>query len=86
MPRKQHQENARSDEFNEKNPSSTSTTLVETREEFTYESGILSQRTHIPVDELETSPPPPPQLVQQPLPPDNYSRVYFDLETTGLGI
>ena len=35
-------------------------------------------------EQSETIPPPPPQLVQQPLPPDKYSRVYFDLETTGL--
>ncbi|XP_078318478.1 uncharacterized protein LOC111118926 isoform X6 [Crassostrea virginica] len=67
-----------------KKKSSISTTTVETIEGITYEGGILSQRANIPVDELETIPPPPPQLVQEPLPPDNYSRVFFDLETTGL--
>ena len=37
-------------------------------------------------EQSETIPPPPPQLVQQPLPSDNNSRVYFDLETNGLGM
>ena len=37
-------------------------------------------------EQSDTIPPPPPQLVQQPLPSDNNSRVYFDLETNGLGM
>ncbi|XP_061170845.1 uncharacterized protein LOC133180315 [Saccostrea echinata] len=70
-----------------KKKSSVSTTTVETREGITYESGVLSQTANIPVHQLETiPPPPPPQHIQVPLPPDDYNREYFDLETTGLGL
>lgn len=68
-----------------KKKSSSATTSCEVREGVTYESAILSQTSSIPNDKLETIPPPTEQLHQVPLPPDEYSRVFFDLETTGLG-
>jgi uncharacterized protein YprB with RNaseH-like and TPR domain len=69
-----------------KKKSSVSTSTVETREGVTYESGVLLQTADIPTHDFETIPAPPPHHVQIPLPSDAYSRVYFDLETTGLGI
>jgi hypothetical protein len=65
--------------------SSSATASSETREGVTYESGVLSQTSSIPHDRREIIPPPPEQLHQVPLPPGDYSRIYFDLETTGLG-
>lgn len=68
-----------------KKKSSSATTSSEIREGITYESAVLSQTGTFPNDKLETIPSPPEQLHQVPLPSDEYSRVYFDLETTGLG-
>lgn len=69
-----------------KKKSSSATTLYEIREGVTYESAVLSQTGGIPNDRLETVPFRPEQLHQVALPPDEYIRVYFDLETTGLGL
>ncbi|XP_062575255.1 uncharacterized protein LOC134237171 [Saccostrea cucullata] len=69
-----------------KKSASTASSSLETREGVTYRSGVLSTSSNIPDSDIETIPPPPEQLQQTPLPPCQYSRVYFDLETTGLGL
>ncbi|XP_061181484.1 maternal protein exuperantia-like [Saccostrea echinata] len=69
-----------------KKSASNAASSSETREGVTYRSGVLSTTSSIPDSDMETIPPPPQHLQQNPLPPCQYSRVYFDLETTGLGL
>ena len=57
---------------------------LEMREGITYQTGV--DVTGFPSESLEEIPPPPIPVLQLPLPSDDYTRVYFDLETTGLGM
>jgi uncharacterized protein YprB with RNaseH-like and TPR domain len=69
-----------------KKTASASASSSETREGVSYRSGVLSTAGSIPDSEMETIPQPPVELHETPLPPHEYSRIYFDLETTGLGM
>lgn len=82
MDRKHHQENSSS--VQGKKTYSIYTTTVETREgnTRTYKRDIFWKRSHIPVDELDTTTQHPTNHIQGQLPQDIYSRVYFDLEKT----
>ena len=58
-------------------------TTLELREGLTYETAV--DDTGYTAESIEEIPPPPSPVQQVPLPAKQYTRVYFDLETTGLG-
>lgn len=59
-------------------------TTLELRAGLTYQTAV--DVADYPAESIHEIPPPPLPIHQLPLPAKCYTRVYFDLETTGLGI
>lgn len=58
--------------------------IVELRDGLKYQTAV--DVTDYPAESIDKIPPPPSPIDQLPLPSKCYTRVYFDLETTGLGM